>query len=198
MPHRPPPRESREQWACRIYDSRVPIYARIVGIPYQCELKIAARPELVDHVWLTVQVPPCGPLLIAINTLSRVNRDAGFDERVSVGILTSHYEEEEKPEPMIEESTALDYTVIEAQTPVTFTAYDQPALAELLIARARAALRVEAWGELYRRSELGMHQVHSRRASCAVERDLIGKDGGLRFYLPGGVAELFLFKFCGQ
>ncbi len=200
MPHRPPhslpPRNLREQWMCRIYDSSVPVYARTIGIPYRSEEKIAARPELVDHVWLTLQVPPCGTLLVAVNTLSRKNRDAGYDERINVAIVTSQYTD--IPEPLIEESDALNYSIIESQSPVAYTAYGHDELSKMLITRAHAALRIEAWGELYRRGELGMHQVHSRRASCAVQEDMIGHDGALRFYLPGGVAELFLFKFCGQ
>ena len=72
------------------------------------------------------------------------------------------------------------------------------ASAALLIARTRAAVRIEVWGELYRRGHLGLHQIHSRRASCAVSTDLIGHDGALRFYLPEGKAEMFLFKYCGQ
>ena len=32
----------------------------------------------------------------------------------------------------------------------------------------------------------------------SVSTDLIGHDGALRFYLPDGKAELFLFKYCGQ
>ena len=66
------------------------------------------------------------------------------------------------------------------------------------MAGARAALRIEAWGELYRAQHLGLHQIHSRRASCAVKTDLIGRDGAIRFYLRDGKAEMFLFKYCGQ
>jgi hypothetical protein len=31
-----------------------------------------------------------------------------------------------------------------------------------------------------------------------VKTDIIGHDGAIRFYLPGGDAEMFLFKYCGQ
>ena len=196
MPHRPNHRKSRDQWVCHIYDSREPVYARVVGIPYKAEIERAVQSDHVDHVWLTVQIPPCGPLVIALNTLSRVNRDAGYDERVYVGVITSEYVE--RPEPIIEEAPALNYLEIEAQTPVAFTPYSHATLADWLISHSHKAVRVEAWGELYRRNQLGMHQVHSRRASCAVERDLIGHDGALKFYLPDGRAEMFLFKFCGQ
>jgi hypothetical protein len=36
------------------------------------------------------------------------------------------------------------------------------------------------------------------RASCSVARDLIGRDGAIRFYFPEGTAEMLLFKYCGQ
>ena len=36
------------------------------------------------------------------------------------------------------------------------------------------------------------------RASCSVPRDLIGRDGAIRFYFDDGHAELLLFKYCGQ
>ena len=48
------------------------------------------------------------------------------------------------------------------------------------IGRSRATF-FEAWGELYFRNQLGIHQVHSRRASCSVPQDHIGRDGAIRF-----------------
>jgi hypothetical protein len=36
------------------------------------------------------------------------------------------------------------------------------------------------------------------RASCSVARDLIGRDGAIRFYFGDGKAETLLFKYCGQ
>ena len=57
----------------------------------------------------------------------------------------------------------------------------------------------QAWGDLYIREHPGIHQVHSRRASCAVPRDIVGRDGALRFYFGRDtVCETLLFKFCGQ
>lgn len=188
--------QTREEWACQILASRHPIQAHLIGIPYKVELEVAATPSRVDHVWITVQVPPCGAVLLSVNTLSRLNLLGGFDPRVRVGILPSRWEE--KPEPLLEAWDGLDYTTIEAQSPVAFQEWEHEALGEMLMARARAALRIEAWGELYRRDNLGLHQIHSRRASCAVSTDVIGRDGALRFYLPDGVAEMLLFKYCGQ
>ena len=63
----------------------------------------------------------------------------------------------------------------------------------------KAAIRAEVWGELYATDHIGVHQVHSRRASCAVTTDLKSRDGALKLYYPqDNLAEAFLFKFCGQ
>ncbi len=194
--HRHPRHRTREDWVCQILDTRRPIQARVIGIPYQVELEVAPNPNRVDHVWFTLKVPPCGAVQLSVNTMSRLNLLAGQDPRVRVGIL--HTAWTEKPEPLLEESEGLDYTNIEAQTPLEFSYREHEELAEMLITRGRAALRVEAWGELYRRDHLGMHQIHSRRASCAVSTDVLGRDGAIRFYLPDGNAEMFLFKYCGQ
>ncbi len=187
---------SREDWVCHIFDTRRPLFAHVIGIPYKIELEQSVRPENVDHVWLTIKVPPCGEVLISVNTLSRLNAIAGFDPRVRAGVLTTNWEE--KPEPMMVEFPGLDYATIESLQKIEFTHYEHEDLSDLLIAKGKAALRIEAWGELYRRDYLGMHQIHSRRASCAVPTDIMGKDGALRFYLPGGTAEMYLLKYCGQ
>jgi hypothetical protein len=187
---------SREEWVCRVLESGASLYAHAIGIPGKVELESAKSPEHVDHLWLNLDVPPCGNVLLSINTLSRVNRNGGFDPRVNVGLVHTSYAG--TPGPFLEECTGLDYAIIEAQFHPRFEYYEHERLAALLIARTRAAVRIEVWGELYRRGHLGLHQIHSRRASCAVSTDLIGHDGALRFYLPEGKAEMFLFKYCGQ
>jgi len=61
------------------------------------------------------------------------------------------------------------------------------------------AIFIEAWGEFYLRNHLGIHQIHSRRASCSVLKDEIGRDGAIRFYFGNdATAEMLLFKYCGQ
>jgi hypothetical protein len=145
---------------------------------------------------MTMDVGPVGRLNVAINTLSIYNRDAGYDARVRVGILPSTYTR--RPEPLLMKHEPLDYTVIEATNHVEFEPYEHDPLEEFLIRKCNEALRAEVWGELYIREHLGIHQVHSRRASCAVERDIIGRDGGMRLYYRDGTAELLMFKFCGQ
>ncbi len=186
----------REKWKRSVRKERRPIFVRAIGIPYKVEIEPERNPSKVDHVWMTMECPPTGRLIISINTLSRFNRDAGFDARIRLSVISSRYEE--RPEPVLERHEPLDYTVLESLHPVDYFAVDHDPLEELLIKKCNEAVRAEVWGELYIREHLGIHQIHSRRASCAVEHDIIGRDGGLRLYYRDGTAELLLFKFCGQ
>lgn len=174
-----------------------PKFVHLVGVPYAVQVEQAEDPARLDHVWLTLEVPPFGRLRAAINTLSKLNRDAGHDSRVRVGIVRSTYTE--KPNTGLEEFPGFDYAKIEAREKVEYEFYEHEPLSELLVARAKTAVRAEVWGELYAREHIGLHQIHSRRASCAVKLDFKNRDGALKLYYPeGNAAELFLFKFCGQ
>jgi hypothetical protein len=192
----PPTLTIREQWKRSVRKERAPIFVRAIGIPYKVEIEPADDPSRVDHVWMTMECPPVGRLIVSINTLSRYNRDGGFDPRIRLGKVLSRYTE--RPEPVLERHDPLDYTVLEVLHPVDYFAVEHDPLEEMLITKCNDAVRAEVWGELYIREHLGIHQIHSRRASCAVARDIIGRDGGLRLYYRDGVAELLLFKFCGQ
>ena len=173
-----------------------PKFVHVTGVPYTVEVEQSEDPLRVDHVWITLEVPPFGRIRTAINTLSRFNRDAGFDSRVRLGIVAGTWEE--KPENGLLEERGQDYAMIEAALPVTYEFYETAVLAELLVAKAKSAVRAEVWGELYAQENLGVHQIHSRRASCAVTRDIKGRDGALKLYYADNTSELFLFKFCGQ
>ncbi|MEA3212037.1 MAG: hypothetical protein QOE70_5094 [Chthoniobacter sp.] len=174
-----------------------PKFVHLVGVPYVVAVESAADPTLVDHVWLTLEVPPFGRLRIVINTLSRLNRDAGFDPRVRLAIVPGTYAD--KPNTGLEEAPGLDYAKIEATEKVTYEFYERDALAELLVAKTKLAIRAEVWGELYARDHIGLHQIHCRRASCAVPTDFKNRDGALKlYYAADNLAELILFKFCGQ
>ena len=173
-----------------------PKFVHVTGVPYTVEVEQSEDPLRVDHVWITLEVPPFGRIRTAINTLSRFNRDAGFDSRVRLGIVAGTWEE--KPENGLLEERGQDYAMIEAALPVTYEFHETAVLAELLVAKAKSAVRAEVWGELYAQENLGVHQIHSRRASCAVTRDIKGRDGALKLYYADNTSELFLFKFCGQ
>ena len=173
-----------------------PKFVHVTGVPYIIELEPDIEPADVDHVWITMETPPFGRIRAVVSTLSRLNRDAGFDARVRVGTLKSDWTE--KPETGLVEERGQDYGLIEATVPITYEPWERDALAEMLMAKTKTAVRIEVWGDLYARDHLGVHQIHSRRASCAVALDIKGRDGGLKLYYPDNTAELFLFKFCGQ
>ena len=136
------------------------------------------------------------PVRIALSTHSRQNAAAGFDARIRLGIVASPWSE--LPPAGVVKSTGLDYRTIEAASPVTYVEHERPVLEILLSDKAKRAVFIEAWGELYVRTHIGIHQVHSMRASCSIARDLVGRDGAIRFFFPGGTADLLLFKYCGQ
>ena len=117
--------------------------------------------------------------------------------RIRVGIIRSTYTE--KPTTGLEECVGLDYATHEQKHNVFYETYEREALTEMLVTKMKVAVRAEIWGELYARDHLGIHQIHCRRASCAVALDVKNRDGTLKLYYPqDNLAEAFLFKFCGQ
>ena len=113
-----------------------------------------------------------------------------------VGVIASTWSA--LPAAGLSKSASLDYASLERAAPIVYIEYERPVLELLLIEKAKRATLIEAWGELYIRTHVGIHQAHSMRASCSVVRDLIGRDGAIRFYFPDGSAEMLLFKYCGQ
>ena len=174
-----------------------PKFVHVRGVPYTVAIEESEDPLKIDHVYLNVEVPPFGRLRVAINTLSRLSREGGFDPRMRVGTIKSTYTE--KPMPSLEECNGLDYAKQDEKHGVKYEIYEQAALTEMLVAKMKAAIRAEIWGELYARDHLGIHQVHCRRASKAVPVDVPNRDGALKLYYPqDNAAEAFLFKFDGQ
>jgi len=172
-------------------------FVHVVGVPYAVELESAEDPLLQDRVWITVEAPPFGRLRCSVNTLSRLNRDAGADEKVRVAIMTSTWSE--RPAINFEEVNGLDYAVIQAQIGLTFEAHEPAALREMLFSRAKIAVRAEVWGELYATESLGVRQIHCRRASAGSKADPKNRDGALKLYFAqDNAAEMFFFKFAGQ
>jgi hypothetical protein len=169
----------------------------VAGTPIAFAAEIDRVPANIDHFWITIGVGTGEPIRIALSTHSRQNAAAGFDPRMRIGIIASTWQQ--LPIADLARSTGLDYHALEAASPVTYIEYERPALEQLLTEKTTRAIFIEAWGELYVRTHLGIHQVHSMRASCSVPRDLIGRDGAIRFYFADGArSELLLFKYCGQ
>jgi len=165
------------------------------AIGFQVESDI--DPYKIDHVWVTIRAGRFGPLRVSINTYSLKHAADGFDPRMRVGVITSLWSQ--LPESGIFPAAGLDYAELERAQAIEYREMERTVLETMLKARADRAIFVEAWGALYRRDLLGIHQVHSRRASCSVRTDHIGRDGALRFYYrDDSAAEMFLFKYCGQ
>jgi hypothetical protein len=166
------------------------------GTPISFAAETDRIPANIDHFWITIGFGTGEPIRISLSTYSRQNAAAGFDARMRIGIVAATWTE--LPPSGLLKSPGLDYHAIEQSSPITYPEYDRPALERLLADKANRASFIEVWGELYIRTHIGIHQVHSMRASCSVPRDYVGRDGAIRFYFPTGHAELLLFKYCGQ
>ena len=152
----------------------------------------------IDHVWIHVRAGEFGRVDISLSTASRQSRALGFDARVRVGVVRSRWSEL-PPAGVRLIDEPLDYATLEAEHAIDYTPMERPAIERLLIDKGDRAMFVEAWGEFYIRAHAGIHQIHSRRASNAVPRDVIGRDGAIRFYFrEGRSSEMLLFKFDGQ
>ena len=57
-----------------------------------------------------MESPPVGRIVVAVNTLSRWNRDAGFDGRVRLAVIPMTYTE--LPEPVVTKSIPLDARLV--------------------------------------------------------------------------------------
>jgi hypothetical protein len=170
---------------------------RVAGEPIAFAPETDDDPEKIDHFWITIRAGSYGPIRIALSTYSRSNAAAGFDPRMRVGILVSNWSA--IPDRGLFDSPWCDYAELEKENPVAYVERERSALEELLMDRSERALFIEAWGELYGRGHVGIHQFHSRRASSSVRNEIKGRDGAIRFYFASNsVTELFLFKYSGQ
>jgi hypothetical protein len=168
---------------------------KVVGRVLHAEVEKCATPDEIDHVWIRIQAGD--EIILSVNTCSRKNRLAGFDPRVRVGLSRENWTV--LPPLGVEICLFNDYADIEARSNVFYEHFKRQPLEDLLMDRCAVACLVEVWGAPYRRRYQGVHQIHSRRASCAVPEDVLGRDGSLKFYFEDGQAsEHFLFKFCGQ
>jgi hypothetical protein len=178
------------------FPSRHGELVHVAGEPISFAAETDRVPANIDHFWITIRMGDAGPLRIALSTHSRQNAAAGFDARIRVGVIAAAAPA--LPAAGLFPSNGLDYAALEAATPLTYREFERPALEVLLADKTRRAIFIEAWGELYVRNHLGIHQVHSRRASCSVLTDYTGRDGAIRFHFPDGTTEMLLFKYCGQ
>jgi hypothetical protein len=154
----------------------------VAGSPIAFAAETDRVPANIDHFWVTIGTGSGEPIRIALSTHSRQNAAAGFDPRMRVGIVPSSWKE--LPPVGLVKSTGLDYREIEAASPVTYTEYKRPALENLLTEMTTGAIFVEAWGELYVRNHLGIHQATAcapAAVSCAIISDAMAP---FAFILP--------------
>jgi len=168
---------------------------RAVGPIVGAELEEHDNPDEIDHV--LIRMDPGEEIVVAVNTLSKRNRLAGFDSRVRVGMVRGTWDV--LPEPGADICGRMDYADIESQTNVFYEHMGREELEILLMESCFRACLLEVWGAPYHQRRQGIHQIHSRRASCAAAEDITGRDGALKFYFEEARATLMLlFKFCGQ
>ncbi len=169
----------------------------VVGEPVSAEVEIARRAELIDHVWLTLNAGSFGPVRAAIATWSKRNADAGFDERVRLGVGRI---ECTLPHPRgVFSSPGLAYENLEASHNIFFEYQSRLQMEEWLIAEIAKSDLIEIWGRVYTRKHIGVHEIHSMRASCAVPVDELNHDGAMLLHRTReSTAKWCLLKFCGQ
>ena len=155
------------------------------------------NPDKIDHFWITIRAGAFGLVRISISTWSLKHAADGFDPRMRVGIVPATWMD--LPESGLFPAAGLDYGDLERGQAVTYREIERLPLEKLLQEKAGRAIFAEAWGALYLRDRLGIHQIHSRRASCSVRTDYRGRDGALRlYYRENSATEMLLFKYCGQ
>jgi hypothetical protein len=177
--------------------SSPPRFVCVRGTVHHAQLEPAANPAEIDHVWISLEVPPFGRMRAAVNTVSRISRLSGFDPRIRLGLVRETASG--VPPPGLLDVDAFTYDALETSRNVFYEIIEQEALENLLIEKSKSCAALEIWGELYARREIGIHQIHCRRASHAVPIDVPNRDGALKFYFPAKQqSELLLFKFAGQ
>ncbi len=171
---------------------------RAVGVVRQARIEPAAHDADIDHVWFLLEAGLAQPIQVAVNTRSRRSRDAGFDASVRLGRQREPWVD--LPAIGVEPIDRFSYADAETRANFFYETLARPQLEQILLDAGIGCLRLEVIGTPYHRRPLvGLHQIHSRRASCAVPEDLDGLDGALRFWFafPRETHTMF-FKFCGQ
>lgn len=175
-------------------------FVRACGDELEARIEDDPRPERVDHVWVTMRCGSLGRIVVALNTVSLRSREAGCDARLRVGRLAGSARE--LPPTGWEHSEPFDYEEFEAAHNVFYEKLERAAIERLVMELTSRASLLECRGAAFRRhGRIGIHQIHSRRASLAVPVDVRGKDGSLRFFYPEGgrwAWTWLFFKFAGQ
>lgn len=168
-----------------------------MGTVVKFEIESPKRPENQDHVFITLDAMLAAPLVLSLNTLSFRNRVAGHDARIRLGSFRSSWIQ--LPTRGLYPLGSFDYETVELLEPIVYRPLERTEVEDFFAQRCAACLLIEAWGIPYFYGQPGLHQIHSRRASCGVLQNVYGLDGAVRFYFANDQAsELVLLKFCGQ
>lgn len=169
----------------------------VVGDDLRGQMEDARDPARNDHVWISLDAGVGQRITASISIWSIRNADAGFDPRVRLGVIREHWDV--LPNRGVQGWNRFNYANWEAHHNVFYEYYERDVLGRLLLEMAAEARLLEIWGTPYRRRQEGLHQIHSRRASCAIANDIEGRDGALRFYFDKERETRMIFlKFCGQ
>lgn len=169
----------------------------LVGDHLRAKIEGYGHKHSPDHVWITMDPGLSVRVMVSVNTHSIRNAQAGFDPRVRVAVIRDVWKE--LPERGINECHRFSYGEIPGFDAAEFRPLERVFLEQMLLDRVHQALLLEAWGTPYHRELPGIHQIHSRRPSCAVPESIEGRDGAIRFYFrEENRMEMLLFKFCGQ
>ena len=113
-----------------------------------------------------MDVGNAGRVFVSVNTLSKRNREAGFDPRVRVGILREAWKN--LPERGAQACQGFDYSAVEGRANVYFEHYERGLLEDLLLETTRRAMLLEVWGTPYfRRYRAGF--IRSIREGLAAQ-----------------------------
>lgn len=172
-------------------------FVHAIGSDLRCEVERATDPLAIDHVWITMRIGDGRSVVISVNTRSLINERAGFDGRVRRATLRGSWET--LPARGLATCAGFDYAALEERANLYYEPCERIELEAFLDRTITRACLLEVWGTAYASPTFGIHQIHSRRASCAAPRDVIGQDGALQFYFGSERTSLLvLFKFCGQ
>lgn len=169
----------------------------MVGTVDEFRIENSQRVENIDHVFVTLDAGLPLPVTLSLNTVSFRNRVAGHDPRIRLASLRWRWTR--LPARGLYPLEFFDYETVELLENADYRVLGRTEMEEYFALHCANCRLIEAWGVPYHRAEPGLHQIHSRRASCGVPEDLRGRDGAIRFYFNEDQrSELVLLKFCGQ
>src|SRR5574338_1082118 len=96
-------------------------YVNAAGSPVSVTIERDRHdPRKNDHVWITIEAGEFGRIQLALSTMSRQSRTAGFDARMRIGVHRSTWGM--LPPAGIHRTDGLDYQQIEAKHRIDFAA----------------------------------------------------------------------------